>query len=111
MVLRLRRGTTEEFEAFIGAEGELTYDKDLKRPRIHDGVTPGGFLVHAALDRADDVVVGTGITNIVALWQTQYDALADPDPETLYVIIPMMVVMGTGSVIYAGSSVGLAYGP
>lgn len=28
--IRLRRGTTAETEVFTGAEGELTYDSDLK---------------------------------------------------------------------------------
>jgi hypothetical protein len=40
---KLRRGTTSEHEIFIGAEGEPTYDKDLKTIRVHDGTTPGGF--------------------------------------------------------------------
>lgn len=43
--LQLRRGTTEEQNAFIGAEGEITYDTQEKTLRIHDGVTAGGVKV------------------------------------------------------------------
>lgn len=38
-----RRGTTAENAAFTGAEGEFTYDTELKTIRVHDGSTEGGF--------------------------------------------------------------------
>lgn len=41
--VQLRRGTTAENDAFTGADGELSFDTDQNRPRIHDGVTVGGF--------------------------------------------------------------------
>ena len=41
--LRLRRGTTEDYETFKGALGEITYDEDNKTIRVHDGTTIGGF--------------------------------------------------------------------
>lgn len=43
--LRLRRGTTEDYRNFIGAEGEITYDEDKKTVRVHDGETIGGYLL------------------------------------------------------------------
>jgi hypothetical protein len=42
ILLKLRRGTKAEHEAFIGSEGETTYITDEKRLTVHDGVTPGG---------------------------------------------------------------------
>ena len=39
---QLRRGNTAQNDAFIGAEGEVTYDTQAKGIRVHDGVTQGG---------------------------------------------------------------------
>lgn len=41
----LRRGTTAQNNAFVGVEGELTFDTQSMRLRTHDGVTVGGFEV------------------------------------------------------------------
>lgn len=41
--VQLRRGTTAQNDAFTGADGEMSYDTQEKRMRIHDGVTVGGF--------------------------------------------------------------------
>lgn len=43
--IQLRRGTTTESTAFIGAVGELTYDTEKKQLRVHDGSTTGGKVV------------------------------------------------------------------
>lgn len=43
--LQLRRGTTTENNAFKGALGELTYDTELDRLRIHNGSTVGGKVI------------------------------------------------------------------
>jgi hypothetical protein len=40
--VRLRRGTTAQHAAFVGAEGEVTFDTTKKVLVVHDGVTPGG---------------------------------------------------------------------
>ena len=40
--VKRRRGTTEQHNSFIGAEGELTVDTDKKTVIVHDGVTAGG---------------------------------------------------------------------
>lgn len=42
---KLRRGTTAQHATFTGAEGEATFDTDKKTLRVHDGSTPGGFLL------------------------------------------------------------------
>lgn len=41
--VRLRRGTTAQHTAFVGAAGEVTVDTTKKVIVVHDGVTPGGF--------------------------------------------------------------------
>lgn len=45
--IQLRRGTTTESTAFIGAVGEVTVDTDKDVLVVHDGVTAGGFPVAA----------------------------------------------------------------
>lgn len=42
---QLRRGTTAQNNAFTGAEGEVTYDTEVKNIRVHDGQTQGGISV------------------------------------------------------------------
>lgn len=53
--VKLRRGTTIEHATFVGAEGEITVDTDLKRLVVHDGVTPGGYYIAAHSDIKTDV--------------------------------------------------------
>ena len=48
--IQLRRGTAEQHEQFIGADGEVTVDTTNRTLRVHDGETPGGV----ALARAGD---------------------------------------------------------
>jgi hypothetical protein len=40
--VQFRRGTTTQNNAFTGAQGEITYDTDVKTLRLHDGSTAGG---------------------------------------------------------------------
>ena len=40
--IQLRRGTTAETKAFVGAVGEVTYDTTLNKLVVHNGVTLGG---------------------------------------------------------------------
>lgn len=53
--VKLRRGTSAEHANFVGAEGEVTVDTDKKRLVVHDGVTPGGFLIAALEDVKTDI--------------------------------------------------------
>lgn len=46
--VQTRRGTTAQNAAFLGVEGEITFDTQTKRLLTHDGVTLGGF-AHALL--------------------------------------------------------------
>lgn len=41
--VRIRRGTTAQHAAFVGAIGEITVDTDKDTVVVHDGVTAGGF--------------------------------------------------------------------
>ncbi len=49
-LIQLRRGTAEQHETFIGADGEVTVDTTNKTLRVHDGETPGGTLLARAGD-------------------------------------------------------------
>ena len=42
---QIRRGTTDENDAFTGAVGEITMDTEKKAIRIHDGSTQGGIKI------------------------------------------------------------------
>jgi len=53
--IQLRRGTTTESTAFIGAVGEVTVDTDKDVLVVHDGATAGGFPV-AARANADGTI-------------------------------------------------------
>lgn len=44
-VLQLRRGTATQHQNFVGLMGEITMDTDNKTLRLHDGQTPGGFII------------------------------------------------------------------
>lgn len=48
--LQLRRGTELQNDAFIGAEGEVTYDTTTGGLRVHDGTTAGGKKVVTLID-------------------------------------------------------------
>jgi hypothetical protein len=92
--VQLRRGTAAEHESFTGAVGEVTVVTDDGTLRIHDGATPGGLALQkarAALATApasdpSGIAGATAVTNIVALTQADYDAIATPDAATLYYI-------------------------
>lgn len=43
--LQLRRGTTQANALFTGAQGEITMDTEKNLLRVHDGTTPGGFMI------------------------------------------------------------------
>ena len=48
-VLQIRRGTSVQNSAFVGAEGELIYVQDQMTLYVHDGATPGGWPVQAPI--------------------------------------------------------------
>ena len=43
--VQLRRGTTADHSAFVGALGEVTVDTEKKTLKVHDGATAGGIEV------------------------------------------------------------------
>lgn len=45
MIIQLKRGTTAQAAAWVGAEGSLFVDLTAKLVYVHDGVTAGGSLV------------------------------------------------------------------
>lgn len=44
-ILQLRKGNSAQNRGFLGSVGELTYDTELARLRIHDGATVGGKVI------------------------------------------------------------------
>lgn len=49
--VQFRRGNTAQTAAFVGAQGEVTYNTETKRLTSHDGSTAGGH-AHALVDEA-----------------------------------------------------------
>lgn len=104
-IVKQFRGTTGDLSSYVGPEGQIAVDTTKKTIVVQDGVTPGGF----PLNRADQLptggVLGIGVSTIHVLFQEQYDAIALPDPETLYVIIPFRVVMTPGTFRFLATTV------
>ena len=44
-ILQLRKGNSAQNRGFLGSVGELTYDTELSRLRVHDGATVGGKVI------------------------------------------------------------------
>ena len=44
-ILQLRKGNSAQNRGFLGSVGELTYDTELDRLRVHDGATVGGKVI------------------------------------------------------------------
>lgn len=44
-ILQLRKGNSAQNRGFLGSVGELTYDTELGRLRVHDGTTVGGKVI------------------------------------------------------------------
>lgn len=63
---QLRRGTTVQNNAFVGAEGEITVDTEKHALRIHDGLTPGGY--------TQDFVTETWISDDGLSWYRKYSS-------------------------------------
>lgn len=43
--LQILRGTTSENTTYTGSAGSFTFDTETKEVRVHDGETPGGFII------------------------------------------------------------------
>jgi hypothetical protein len=61
----IQTGTTAEHAAYTGEQGELTYDTDLERLIVHDGVTAGGLVLDAAA--AAEVTFAAGLATVATL--------------------------------------------
>ncbi len=59
-ILKFRRGTTAQNNAFTGAAGELSIDTSLNKIRVHDGSTAGGATVGAGGEVVDDTTPQLG---------------------------------------------------
>lgn len=59
-ILKFRRGTTTQNNAYTGAAGELSIDTSLNQIRVHDGSTAGGTTVGAGGEVVDDTTPQLG---------------------------------------------------
>lgn len=59
-ILKFRRGTTTQNNAYTGAAGELSIDTSLNKIRVHDGSTAGGATVGAGGEVVDDTTPQLG---------------------------------------------------
>lgn len=101
LAVQNRRGTTGQHVAFTGLLGELTVDTTKKTVVVHDGVTPGGFPLAR---ESGNGVNSNSVSNIETIFQRDYDLLADPDPETVYIIVPFRFVLESGVITMTGYS-------
>lgn len=96
--VRRRRGTTEQHASWHGAQGEFTYDEDLKTIRIHDGVTDGGFIV---VTRNTTIAPGSAakvtFNSLGLITGTSSLSSGDiPDLSSIYVAKNNTITAGTG---------------
>ena len=82
--IQLRRDTASNFSTAnpVLAEGEAGFETNTNKLKIGNGEDNYNDLDYIAGDK----VTGDGVTDIVALTQAQYNALATKDPNTLYTI-------------------------
>lgn len=90
-VLR-RRGSTADHSTFAGGVGETTIDTTKKTVVVHDGETLGGFPLARADGVGSNVVLSEMFRRIIGLWQVEYDALSEIDPDALYIIVPPILI-------------------
>jgi hypothetical protein len=120
--LQLRKGTKAQNDAFVGAEGELTYDTQTKELRVHDGITQGGNKVVNILDIIDavfpdysrKVIMTTPFTapsNGYALWNNNGSTVPQINGEDVAGVAgndsynegPAMLFLRTGDVLVFSS--------
>lgn len=74
--IQLRRGTAEQHEQFIGADGEVTVDTTNRTLRVHDGETPGGIVLARAGTTTTGMPGSTYIDMPIGVNGTTYTAPA-----------------------------------
>lgn len=79
--IKLRRGTGIEHESFIGDQGELTFETDANRLRIHDGETSGGIIVPK-----EDISIQIG--QPFPIW-TNLEGVSEPNNDGPYSFIKL----------------------
>jgi hypothetical protein len=72
--VQFRRGTTTQNNAFTGAQGEITYDTDVKTLRLHDGSTAGGGAIVVTLAATQNLTNKTMSTG--SIWSGNSIGLA-----------------------------------
>ena len=79
-ILQLRKGNSAQNRGFLGSVGELTYDTELDRLRVHNGTTVGGKvivgtrIVTTPIDVNYEYTTGVRIINTVGNTGLSFDA-------------------------------------
>ena len=91
--IQLRSGTTTEHSTFTGAVGELTYDTEKKRLRVHDGSTVGGKVVD---DPTRDVTsqVSNATETVAGKAEIATQAEANTGTDDATIITPKKLLAG-----------------
>lgn len=98
MQVILKRGTSLQNDNYIGPQGSLTIDTTNQTLRLHDGVTPGGYVLAKLSDVIDQSLVESIISGQLFLHATSTDhdglyyrkAEVDALLESLNVLPPVM---------------------
>lgn len=106
--LQPRRGTTIDHAGVTGLPGEISVDTTKNTVVVHDGVTVGGFPLARENALPTGAVIGIGLDTIRRLTQTEYDALVEPDFNTLYVIVAAGLEMESASFVLTGYPINFA---
>ena len=79
-ILQLRKGNSAQNRGFLGSVGELTYDTELDRLRVHNGTTVGGKvivgtrLVTTPINADTENTTGVRIINALGNTNLPFDA-------------------------------------
>lgn len=87
--IQLKRGLAASFVLSnpVLAASEPSYETDTGKFKIGDGTTAWNSLPYATLKSDPTGITGaTAISNVVKISQTNYNALAVKDPDTLYIV-------------------------
>lgn len=84
----LRRGDEAEFLSAntILASGEPSFATDTKIIKVGDSVTSWADLPNTVISNVSGITNASGVYNLVAMSQSDYDGLGSYDPKTIYFI-------------------------
>jgi hypothetical protein len=86
--IQLRRATEAQFIAAntMLASGEPSFATDTKIIKVGDSVTAWQNLPNTVISNVSGITNASGVYNLVAMSQSDYDGLGSYDPKTIYFI-------------------------